>query len=158
MNVLRVNFHSAPIPVWEDRAAEAWPLQPRSWPPQISCLQGWAKVQKYEDPPGSQGFTKTLHYLKNKRTWTSAESKCSMPVAVPWTVLGKVRACCQRSQEMAHDFIINAGWNIISKKHWQSEQDAFTTVAITTVWGGATFGDYTSIIQKWSFWVCSSFW
>lgn len=48
---------------------------------------------------------------------------------------------CQRSQEMSHDFLINAGWNIIPKKHGQSEQECFAIVAITTVQGEPTF-DY----------------
>lgn len=40
-----------------------------------------------------------------------------MSAGVPQTVHGKVRAQCQRSEEMSHDFLMNAGWNIIPKKH-----------------------------------------
>lgn len=76
---------------------------------------------------------------------------CSVPGGVPQTVHGKVRAQCQRSGEKSRDLLMNAGWNIIPKKHWQSEPEGFTTLAIISIEGGATLGDCTSIIQKWSF-------
>ena len=57
-----------------------------------------------------------------------------------------------RGQKRSHvTFLMHAGWTIIPKKHWQSEQEGFTTLAIISIEGGATLGDCTSIIQKWNF-------
>lgn len=47
-----------------------------------------------------------------------------------------------RGQKRSHvTFLMHAGWNIIPKKPWQSEQEGFTTLAIISIEGGATLGD-----------------
>lgn len=79
--------------------------------------------------------------------WYGKNAQCQ-PVLL--MVHGKVRAYDQRAQQVSYDFLMNAGRNIISKKHWQSEE-IFSAVAIITVQGGPALGDYTDIIQSWSF-------